>query len=264
MHQGLVMHSTLFGLALALLVSLSSPAQAETIEHAGTTYLIYRVKPGTEKIELFLSEKEGVPNTFPKLEARLQKQGRRLKFAINSGIFEGNFRASGLHIAEGKTVTPLNLGDFVKRSEGEFTPNFYLKPNGVFFIRKDGSAAVVESHRYATLGENPVLATQSGPLLVAEGKIHPIFGRDSTNKHYRNGVGVAKDGEIIFACSRRDPDSGLTNLYRFAEFFRDKIDCPNALYLDGAISEIFIRDVTGPLTATTKFAGILAITEPLR
>jgi uncharacterized protein YigE (DUF2233 family) len=257
------MRPTLFALALALLIGLASSARAETMEHAGTTYWIYRVKPGAEKIELFLSEKEGIPNTVPKLETRLREQGRRLKFAMNSGIFEGNFRASGLHIAEGKTITPLNLDDFVKRSEGELTPNFFLKPNGVFFIRNDGSAAVVESHRYATLRENPVLATQSGPLLVAEGKIHPVFGPDSTNKHYRNGVGVTGDGLIIFVCSHRDRDSGLTNLYRFAEFYRDKLDCPNALYLDGAISEIYIQDATSRATGSNSFAGILAITEPL-
>ncbi len=255
-------HPTLFSLAL-FLCCLSSSARAETMEHAGTTYWIYRVTPGREKIELHLSEKEGVPNTFPKLETRLQGQGRRLKFAINSGIFEGTFRASGLHIAEGKTITGLNLDDFVKRSEGELTPNFFLKPNGVFFIRNDGSAAVIESHRYATLGEKPVLATQSGPLLVAEGKIHPILTPDSTSERYRNGVGVTKDGAIIFACSVLERDKGMSNLYRFAEFFRDKLGCPNTLYLDGDISYVFIRDVTGPIEETNWFAGILAITEPL-
>jgi uncharacterized protein YigE (DUF2233 family) len=259
----MVTHPTLLSLGLALLIPLSPAAQAETIEHAGTTYWIYRVEPGKEKIELHLSEKEGIPNTFPKLETRLQGQGRRLKFAMNAGIFEGTFRASGLHIAEGKTITKLNLDDFVKRSEGEFTPNFFLKPNGVFFIRSDGSAAVVESHRYATLGEKPVLATQSGPLLVEEGTIHPTLTPDSTSKRYRNGVGVTKEGTIIFACSVLERDKGMSNLYRFAEFFRDKVGCPNTLYLDGDISYVYIRDLTGPIQETNWFAGILAITEPL-
>lgn len=255
--------AALFSLALIFLSHHPASAQTETMEHAGTTYHVYRVEPGTEKIELFLSENAGIPNTFPKLEDRLRNQGRRLKFAMNSGIFEGNFRSTGLHIAEGKTTTKLNLDDFVKRSEGELTPNFFLKPNGVFFIRPDGSAAIVESHRYATLGESPILATQSGPLLVQEGKIHPILTPDSTSKRYRNGVGVTKDGAILFACSVLDRKLGMSNLYRFAEFFRDKLGCPNTLYLDGDISYLYIRDVTGPIEETNWFAGILAITEPL-
>ena len=256
----MVRHLTLLCL---LAIAFPGVTGAETMEHAGTTYWIYRVAPGKEKIELHLSEKAGVPHTFPKLEERLRGEGRRLKFAMNSGIFEGNFRASGLHIAEGETITPLNLDDFVKRSEGELTPNFFLKPNGVFFIRADGSADIVESHRYATLGENPILATQSGPLLLEGGKIHPVFVRGSTNTHFRNGVGVTTDGTIVFACSVRDPEKGRTSLYHFAECFRDKLDCPNALYLDGAISDIFLRDVSGQLEETNSFAGILAITEPL-
>jgi uncharacterized protein YigE (DUF2233 family) len=233
------------------------------VEHAGTTYWVYRVAPGKEKIELHLSEKAGVPHTFPKLEERLRGEGRRLEFAMNAGIFEGNFRATGLHIAEGKTITPLNLDDFVKRSEGELTPNFFLKPNGVFFIRADGSAAVVESHRYATLGEKPVLATQSGPLLVAGGKIHPVLTPESTSERYRNGVGVTADGTIIFASSVLERDKGMSNLYRLAEFFRDKLGCPNTLYLDGDISYVYIRGVTPAIEETNWFAGILAITEPL-
>lgn len=256
----MIRHLTLLCL-LAIFLPCSS--FAETVEHAGTTYWVYRVAPGKEKIELHLSEKAGVPHTFPKLEERLRGEGRRLEFAMNAGIFEGNFRATGLHIAEGKTITPLNLDDFVKRSEGELTPNFFLKPNGVFFIRADGSAAVVESHRYATLGEKPVLATQSGPLLVAGGKIHPVLTPESTSERYRNGVGVTADGTIIFASSVLERDKGMSNLYRLAEFFRDKLGCPNTLYLDGDISYVYIRGVTPAIEETNWFAGILAITEPL-
>ena len=257
------LHSTLLGLLLPL--SLLAPAfsAAETIDHEGTTYWIYRVDPGKEKVELYLGEQKGEPNTFPKLEARLQKQGRRLKFAMNSGIFEGTFLPSGLHIAEGKTITKLNLNDFVKTGETQFTPNFFLKPNGVFFIRPDGTAAVVESQRYVTLNEMPILATQSGPLLVQEGKIHPVLTPDSTSKRYRNGVGVTKDGRIIFACSMLDRELGMSNIYRFAECFRDKLGCPNALYLDGDISYIYIAGKSEPIRETNWFAGILAITEPL-
>ncbi|MBP9222787.1 MAG: phosphodiester glycosidase family protein [Verrucomicrobiales bacterium] len=247
-----------------LLLGVTPPLTfGETIEHAGANFFVYRVDPGTEKIELFLSEKSGEPNTFPKLDERIRAKGRRLKFAMNSGIFEGTFLPSGLHIADGKTVTKLNLNEFVKTREGEFTPNFFLKPNGVFFIRADGSAAVVETTRYAALNEKPVLATQSGPLLVQETKIHPVLTPDSTSERYRNGVGVSTTGQIIFVCSILDRDLGMSNLYHFAELFRDKLNCPNALYLDGDISYVFIEGETAPIRETNWFVGILAITEPL-
>ncbi len=243
---------------------LLTPAktEAELIEHAGASFLVYRVDSKSEKVELHLAEKPGEPNTFPKLEARLQQQGRRLKFAMNSGIFEGTFLPTGLHVAGGKVITPLNLDEFEKTSDSLVTPNFFLKPNGVFFIRRDGSSAIIESHRYTALNESPLLATQSGPLLVEEGRIHPALSRDSPNVRFRNGVGVTTDGEIIFACSLIESETGRCNLYRFAELFRERLDCPNALYLDGEISYVFIPDLTGPIVETNFFAGILAITEP--
>lgn len=253
-------HLTLFTLATTI---WHGTLRSETIEHAGTRYWIQRVDPLKETLELHLSEKAGEPNTFPKLEARLAAQGRRLRFAMNSGIFEGNFMPSGLHIAGGKTITPLNLQDYVKKSEGDLTPNFFLKPNGVFFIRGNGTAAIAESARYAALGEKPVLATQSGPLLVQSGTIHPVLQRDSTSKRYRNGVGVTKSGGVVLVCSVLEREIGMSNLYHFAELFRDRLDCPDALYLDGDISYVYIRDLTGPIEQTNFFAGIVAITEPI-
>lgn len=252
---------TLYGLAVFL--SASTALRSETIEHAGTTYWVQRVDPAMDQLELFLAETAGEPNTFPKLEARLAAQGKRLRFALNSGIFEGNFLPSGLHIAEGKTIVPLNLQDYIKKSEGDLTPNFYLKPNGVFFLRENGSAAIAESAHYATLGEKPVLATQSGPLLVQGGTIHPVLQANSTSQRYRNGVGVTKDGQVVLVCSVLEREKGMSNLYHFAELFRDRLACPDALYLDGDISYVYIRDLTGPLEQTNFFAGILAITEPL-
>ncbi len=256
-------HPTLFPLAILLPVLTAGTLPAETIEHAGTRYWIQRVDPVKDRLELHLAGTPGEPNTFPKLEARLAAQGRRLRFAMNSGIFEGNFLPTGLHIADGRIITPLNLDDYVKTSDGDLTPNFFLKPNGVFFIRENLTAGILESARYAALGEKPLLATQSGPLLVQAGAIHPVLQRDSTSKRYRNGVGVTKSGSIVLVCSVPERETGMSNLYHFAELFRDRLECPDALYLDGDISYVYIRDLTGPIEQTNFFAGILAITEPV-
>lgn len=251
------------GFFVLAFVFTTTPLWSETIEHAGTTYWVQRVDPAKDRLELFLAERAGEPNTFPKLEAHLAAEGKRLRFAMNSGIFERTFLPSGLHIAEGKTIVPLNLQDYAKREEGDLTPNFFLKPNGVFFLRGNGNAAIAESARYARSGEKPVLATQSGPLLVEAGAIHPALEANSTSQRYRNGVGVTKGGQVVFVCSVLEGEKGVSNLYRFAELFRDRLSCPDALYLDGQISDIYIRDLTGPIEQTNSFAGILAITEPM-
>ncbi|NNE92390.1 MAG: hypothetical protein HKN23_12140, partial [Verrucomicrobiales bacterium] len=193
---------------------------------------------------------------------QLNRQGKSLKFAMNSGIYEPGFLPTGLHIADGKTVVKLNLKDHVKKRPDDLTPNVYLKPNGVFFIRADGkSAGVLESHEFSRSGETPILATQSGPLLVNRGKIHPAFNEPSTSRLIRNGVGVTKNGTVVLVCSDRTPGKGQINLYGFAELFRDKLGCPSALYLDGDISDVFIRGVTGPVPDTNWFAGVLGIVE---
>ncbi|MDF1811345.1 MAG: phosphodiester glycosidase family protein [Verrucomicrobiales bacterium] len=251
-------------IALALWVAFS-PCEvcfAETIVHEGAEYWIYRLDPEKEKLELFLGEKKGKPNTFPALEERLNRQGKQLKFAVNAGIFEPNFVSSGLHVSEGKTIVKLNLADFKKTRESEFTPNFYLKPNGVFYLLEDGRVGIVESSRYRTLRfASPVrIANQSGPLLAAAGKIHPVLTKDSISTRHRNGLGVTKDGKIIFACTVHDRKKGLSNLYNFSTLFTAKLRCPDALYLDGDISYIFIKGVTPPLRESNWFGGIFAVT----
>jgi uncharacterized protein YigE (DUF2233 family) len=235
----------------------------QTLEHEGAAYWIYRHNPRQEKLELFLAEKAGEPNTFIKLEQRLSQQGKRLKFAINAGIFEPTFLSSGLHVSEGKTMVELNTKDFVKPTPTAVTPNFYLKPNGVFYLCEDHSTGIVETNLLKSLRlASPMrIANQSGPLLVAGGKIHPAFNKESTSSRHRNGVGIDKDGTIIFACTVRDQQKGLSNLYHFSTLFTEKLNCLNALYLDGDISYVYISGLTPPLTETNWFGGIFAVSE---
>lgn len=252
---------------LAMLGFFASAARAETVEFRGATFRVYRFDPTAETLELFWRDESGKPYlTFQDLEKALNARGRRLKLALNAGIYEPGFKPSGLHISGGKTLHRLNRDDAPpKRSPNEFTPNFFLKPNGVFFVRRDGTAAVLETERYAKAGETPVLATQSGPLLLAKGAIHPAFGAASTSRLIRNGVGVDSKGRVVLACSIRAKGAGRINLHGFAELFRDRLDCRDALYLDGDISELYLRpEMDDAIPATNLFTGILAITEPVK
>ena len=112
--------------------------------------------------------------------------------------------------------------------------NFGMKPNGVFFIDTTG-AAILESSEFARRGQRGVhLATQSGPLLLRAHKIHPKFAPASQNVLLRSGIGVASKDRVMIAITH-----GPIRFYDFAVFFRDRLKCDNALYLDGVISQLW-------------------------
>lgn len=144
---------------------------------------------------------------------------------MNGGMYKEDRSPLGLYIDSGKTITPLN--------KASAPGNFYLKPNGVFYITKDNIAGVSTTEQFKT-GAHIKYATQSGPMLVIDGKIHPEFKQGSTNVNIRNGVGILPNGQVLFVMSK-----GFINLYDFANFFL-KAGCKNALYLDGSISQTYL------------------------
>jgi len=103
----------------------------------------------------------------------------------------------------------------------------------VFFVGQDGKAGVLESNAYVRAGIRPKLATQSGPMLVIDGSIHPRFEDNGTSRHIRNGVGVDASGRVVFAISRQPVSLGS-----FARLFRDELGCRNALFFDGTVSAL--------------------------
>jgi uncharacterized protein YigE (DUF2233 family) len=148
-----------------------------------------------------------------------------MAFAMNAGMYLPDSSPQGLYIEGGTTIAPLNTRD----AKGL---NFYLKPNGVFTVAADGHAAVVETSRFVS-SPDIAYATQSGPMLVIYGKMHPTFAENGTSLYVRNGVGVRADGTVVFAISLTPVSFG-----RLARLFRDALECPDALYLDGFVSAL--------------------------
>jgi uncharacterized protein YigE (DUF2233 family) len=231
-------------LAIAALVGLCT-----TRDVGGVQVSVCEFSIGRDDVELYWRDTSGRPiGSFARLDSIVRSHGRHLAFATNGGIFAVGQVPLGLFIQNGQTLVPLNTRD----STADPPPNFYLKPNGVFYVAK-GRPAIVESDAYPALAANPDLAVQSGPLLVSGGRIHSAFNPAGASKYVRNGVGVRSDGTIVFAMAR-DP----VNLYAFATMFRDALLCPDALYLDGAISQFYAAP-DRPDTAG-QFAGIIAVT----
>jgi len=109
-----------------------------------------------------------------------------------------------------------------------------LKPNGVFLVDKKSNAKIVVSEKYPK-EKDVKFATQSGPMLLIDGKVHPKFTDGSKNKLPRNGVGIISPTKVVFAISDDD-----TNFFDFAMLFKEQFKCENALFLDGNVSRMYI------------------------
>ena len=112
----------------------------------------------------------------------------------------------------------------------------------------------MKKENYRSINANIAYATQSGPMVVIDGKINPNFNSSSTSKYTRSGVGIRKDGTLVFAISQQP-----VTFYDFARIFLF-YGCQNALYLDGAISEMYLPEI-GRYQGTNKFALLIAVTE---
>jgi len=202
------------------------------------------------QLELFWKDPADQPFTnFARLEEWLGTQGKTLVVATNSGIYAEDRTPLGLHVTLGKELRKLNPH---KGGQG----NFALKPNGVFYI--DGAGAHIRTTEdYAEAAPAPTLAVQSGPLLVVDGALHPKFNEDSTSINFRNGIGVASPHRIAIAIANLP-----VNLHTFASFFKEALDCPNALYLDGSLSGLYAPAI-GRTAPGLEYVGILAVTADL-
>ncbi len=212
-------------LLAALLALGGAPAVALTCGETtfeGAPYTVCEVSPREERLRLFLNDAGGQPfGSFAAVEA---EQGP-LAFAMNAGMYHEDRRPVGLFLQDGEEVAPL----VTQEGPG----NFGMLPNGLLCLNDEG-AFVMESRAYAAGGGDCASATQSGPLLVLDGEIHPRFIPDSDSRYVRNGVGTSEDGaRAVFAISDR-----AVNFHDFARFFRDGLGLPDALYFDGSVSRL--------------------------
>lgn len=186
----------------------------------GQSFTVCTADPAQYTFRLFLNAPNGAK--YGQLNA-IPSDG--LMFATNAGMYAPDYEPAGLYIENGITKRRLNT-----RASGY--GNFHLNPNGVFWI-KDGKAAVATSTDFARRKAAADLATQSGPMLVIGGKLHPRFDKDGPSRNVRNGIGVTATGLVSVAISDEPVSFG-----KFARLFRDRLKCPNALYFDGNVSRL--------------------------
>ena len=205
----------------------AEPCRAQSF--GGESYIVCSFDLTRENIRTYWRRDDGKPyRTFAALAEDLERKGKSLRFAMNGGMYGDDFRPVGLYIENGSALTPANTTTLT--GPPSQIPNFYKKPNGVFYIG-DGRAGILATSRFPA--ERPLanFATQSGPMLVIDGAIHPDFIVGSSDRKPRNGVGVSSATRVHFVISR-----GWVNFHDFARFFRDGLGCKNALFLDGGMA----------------------------
>lgn len=170
---------------------------------------------------------------------------KTVAFAVNAGMFDEAGDPIGYYVQGGERKKELNTAD----GEG----NFHMKPNGVFFGTGDGWEIRTAEDFLKNVGERPDFGTQSGPMLVIGGKLHPEIRDDGPSRTIRNGVGVDAKGRAHFVISAAPISFG-----KLARFYRDELKVKNALYLDGSVSQLW-NPATGRLDRGAPIGPILVV-----
>jgi uncharacterized protein YigE (DUF2233 family) len=236
---------------LAVVLALAAgPAAAVTCRDTafeGHRFTACTVDATTEDLRLFHRDPEGqVLGGWSALSSLVAP--RTVTFAMNAGMYHDDRRAVGLYIQDGVQTAPLVTRD----GPG----NFGLLPNGVLCLTDD-SARVIESLTFDRTGPACRDATQSGPMLVIGGKLHPRFLQNSDSVNIRNGVGTSADGHTAIFAISDDP----VNFDTFGRFFRDVLKTPDALFLDGSISRLYAPDLTRADFGFAPLGPMVAVIE---
>jgi uncharacterized protein YigE (DUF2233 family) len=214
-------HRFFFGLTLLFFSLGSAPEREKDLR-----FLNFVTDPSV--IKFYWKDGKGqIFRSIQNLKSFVEAKNQELKFAMNGGMFMKDNSPQGLYIENGETLRALDT----LSGPG----NFYLKPNGVFYLTKDNRAVVCETNKFTDNGQVN-FATQSGPMLLIGGEIHSAFKKGSKNLNIRNGVGILPDNKVIFAVSKEE-----VNFYDFADYFKS-MNCKYELYLDGFVSRTYLPE----------------------
>ena len=215
------------GLTLCPPVARAAPEAGEpcrAVAAQGESFTVCTVDLRKRRLRVFWRRPDG--QAYSSLQALAEAEGPKLAFAMNGGMYDKDQAPVGLYVEDGRELHGISTAD----GPG----NFHLKPNGVFYVKGE-KAGVLDTPRYLRARLKPDFATQSGPMLVIDGQIHPKISADGPSQKIRNGVGTRDGGHVaVFAISERPVSFGA-----FARLFKDDLGCRNALFLDGSVSSLY-------------------------
>lgn len=213
------------------------------LKYKKATYHFFIADLDSHKVALHLKYSDSAKSnknykTLAAIKNELDNKGEDVLMLTNGGMYTPDNQPEGLLIRNHIQEAPIDLGSAPK---GVFL-NFYLKPNGVFLIHEN-KATILTTEEYQKRFKDakvlPYCATQSGPMLIINGKHHNALNHNSKSKKLRSGVGTLQNGKIVFAITA---NGSLVNFHDFASLFKDVFGCDNALFLDGAISKMYLKE----------------------
>ncbi|PWJ22001.1 phosphodiester glycosidase family protein [Jannaschia seohaensis] len=231
--------------ALLWLALATTAAACEAVSHRDRAFTVCTADLAIHDIALRLNGADGrALGTFVALETVTDAP---IAFAMNGGMYHQDRRPVGLYVEDGREA---------KRIVTSAGPgNFGMLPNGVFCVER-GRARVVESRAFAARPPACRQATQSGPMLVIDGALHPRFLPGSPYLNLRNGVGASADGRRVHFVISDEP----VTFHEMATLFRDVLGLRDALYLDGRVSRLY-APALGRADPGRRMGPILVVTE---
>ena len=224
--------------------AVESACRSIIFENSPLTHCL--ATPSRHRIAMALGPTNGAP--YRSLSAFARTQGSvRIAFAMNGGMYDDDGRPIGYYVEGSERLQTLNTAP----GEG----NFHMDPNGVFFGSDDKWEVRTTSDFLANVTDRPQFGTQSGPMLVIDGQLHPNISPDGESRLVRNGVGVDEAGRAHFVISNAPVSFG-----KLARFYRDKLNVPNALYLDGNVSALW-NPATDRLDTGAPIGPIVYVTK---
>jgi len=225
----------------------TAPCQRVTYEHS--EYTVCEVDLRRQSVRLFWKKPDGHPYGYPSsLPRALGNHSGHLLFATNGGMYHPDNSPVGLYVEGGR--------ELVRANTSAGPGNFHMRPNGVFYVTGD-VAGVLETRSFIKRKPQVDFATQSGPMLVIDGKVHTRFARYGGSRKYRAGVGSRDPNSVVFAVSESEVSFG-----EFARLFRDKLRCKDALFLDGGSATSFYSPVLGRNSNLLPLGPIIGVYGP--
>lgn len=223
---------------------VASVCETVTFENVPLTHCV--ADPASNGITTALAPEGGPP--YRSLKAYSEAiEAETVAFAVNGGMYDGEGKPIGYYVEQGNRLKELN------RADGP--GNFHLKPNGVFYGANGKWHVKDADDFYRTVGDRPDFGTQSGPMLLVSGKLHPEITEDGPSKAIRNGVGVDGQGRAHFVISDAPLSFG-----KLARYYRDVLKTPNALYLDGNVSALW-DPASGRLDSGVPIGPLIVVTH---
>jgi uncharacterized protein YigE (DUF2233 family) len=220
----------LFILLVPSISVCAESAPCQNVRFERSEYTVCEVDLRRQTVRLFWKKPDGRPYGYPSsLPPAISNH--RLVFATNGGMYHPDNSPVGLYVEDGRELARVNTN----AGPG----NFHMRPNGVFYVTGE-VAAIVETRSFIKQNLRVEFATQSGPMLVIDGKIHPRFSQHGASMKYRAAVGSRDPSSVVFVISESEVSFG-----ELARLFRDKLRCKNALFLDGGSATSFYSPMLG-------------------